>query len=111
MKTLSYKSIRKIEITEFDFPNKMNWEDAKTACESIGSGWRLPTKEEMKEIYECYFLNGVGNFSEEDKYWLFEHNTLCWFGEEFGYYAGYEFKTKFEKHSVRAIKVSIEINI
>ena len=26
---------------------KHNWEDAKKACENLGNGWRLPTREEL----------------------------------------------------------------
>ena len=29
----------------------MNWEDAKKACEALGNGWRLSTKDESKTLY------------------------------------------------------------
>ena len=31
---------------------KMNWDDAKKACADLGDGWRLPTKDELKILYE-----------------------------------------------------------
>jgi len=30
----------------------MTWEDAKKACEALGDGWRLPTKDELNILYE-----------------------------------------------------------
>ena len=38
-------------VAQFDFPNKMNWENAKAACERLGNGWRLPTKDELQILY------------------------------------------------------------
>jgi len=31
---------------------KMQWDDAMRACQNKGSGWHLPTKEELKKLYE-----------------------------------------------------------
>ena len=61
----TYK-IENIEVAEKDFPNTMNWEDAKKACENLGRGWRLPTKEELNTLY----LNKdkIGGFAN-NKYW------------------------------------------
>ena len=47
----TYK-IGNIEVAEKDFPNKMNWQSAKDACESLGNGWRLPTKDELNLLYQ-----------------------------------------------------------
>ena len=30
----------------------MDWDEAKKACENLGGGWRLPTKEELNILYE-----------------------------------------------------------
>ena len=38
--------IGRIEVAEYDFP-KLNWDDAVHACANLGSGWRLPTKDEL----------------------------------------------------------------
>lgn len=40
-----------LEITQNDFPKKMNWEEARLACENLKFGWRLPTKDELNRIY------------------------------------------------------------
>ena len=45
---------------------KMNWEDAKKACENLGDGWRLPTIEELEKIYE--YRDKIGGF-EDNSYW------------------------------------------
>jgi hypothetical protein len=41
------------EVAENDFPGgeKMTCEEAKKACESLGDGWRLPTKDELFILY------------------------------------------------------------
>ena len=31
---------------------EMNWDEAKKACENLGDGWRLPTKDELNMMYE-----------------------------------------------------------
>ncbi len=43
--------IGNIEVAEFDFEDQLNWFDAKLACEGLGKGWRLPTKNELDLIY------------------------------------------------------------
>mgnify|MGYP000504039235 CR=1 FL=1 len=44
--------IGNIEVAQYDFPVKMNWEDAKKACEALGDGWRLPTLFELNILYK-----------------------------------------------------------
>ena len=41
-----------LEIAQFDFLDPMTYDEAARACSKLGEGWRLPTKEEMEEIYE-----------------------------------------------------------
>lgn len=75
----TYK-IENIEVAEKDFPNTMNWEDAKKACEELGRGWRLPTKDELNTLY----LNKdkIGGFANTSLcvYWsgTKEENTSPW---------------------------------
>jgi hypothetical protein len=58
--------LRNIEVAEHDFPNTMKWEDAIKACEELGEGWHLPTKEELNLLY----LNKdkIGGFTDQE-YW------------------------------------------
>ena len=42
---------------------EMNWEDAKMACEDLGDGWRLPTKDELNILYQNEDkIGGFANF-------------------------------------------------
>ena len=43
--------IGKLEVAQYDFPTQMIWDDAKKACADLGSGWRLPTKDELNLMY------------------------------------------------------------
>jgi len=66
--------IHNLEIAEFDFPYKLDWEDAKKSCESLGAGWRLPNEDEF-EILKRYRVK-VGNFYD-DLYWTsFEEDII-----------------------------------
>lgn len=52
-----------------DFPSKLNWEDAKKACASLGKGWKLPSKEELNTLYITNKNRGkIGGFANE-YYW------------------------------------------
>jgi len=42
---------------------KMNWNKANKACEEIGNGWHLPTKEELDKLYQSKDVIGdLDNF-------------------------------------------------
>jgi len=68
--------IRDIEIAEYDLPEAMNWDNATAACAKIGNGWRLPSKYELRIIYQN--KNLISNLKED--YWS---STLG----DFNYYA------------------------
>jgi formylglycine-generating enzyme required for sulfatase activity len=40
------------EVAQNDFPNELNWYDARKACDSLGNGWRLPTIQELNILFE-----------------------------------------------------------
>lgn len=58
----------RFQVADADFPELMNWYDAKAACRTLGGGWRLPTKEELTGMYEFLHRKGKGNF-QDDSYW------------------------------------------
>ena len=62
------KSVRidNLEVAQFDFPDSMDWDDAKDACDALGDGWRLPTKDEWKIIYQN--KNEIGGFDLKQLY-------------------------------------------
>jgi hypothetical protein len=59
----------RLQVAENDFENEMNWYQAKSACYDLGNGWRLPTKEELKVMYEQLHKKDQGNFKEDTLYW------------------------------------------
>ena len=58
--------IGNLEISQYDFPEKMNLADAKKACTDLGEGWRLPTKEELSFLYQK--KDEIGGFAKNN-YW------------------------------------------
>ena len=50
-----------LEIAQHDFEKEMTWDDAKKACAALGGGWRLPTKEELNELYK--HQDEIGGFA------------------------------------------------
>ena len=60
-------------VAEFDIPSdfysesRINLEDAKKACEKLGIGWRLPTKDDFAIIYKN--RNKIGGFDTDKFYW------------------------------------------
>jgi len=58
--------IEKLEVAQYDFPKEMNWEDAKKACEALGQGWKLPSKDELDFLYQN--RDAIGRFTSR-YYW------------------------------------------
>jgi hypothetical protein len=56
---------QKLEVAEHDFPNKMNWDDAMKSCEKLGDGWRLPSRNELKQMYIQLHQKDLGNFKKD----------------------------------------------
>lgn len=42
--------LKTIEITQYEYPKPMSYEEAKAACKKLGNGWRLPSDDELNEI-------------------------------------------------------------
>jgi len=58
--------IGRLEVAEFDFPKYMIWDEAVGACKALESGWRLPTKNELKFLFKN--KDKIGNIAPES-YW------------------------------------------
>jgi len=58
--------IGNLYVAEFDFPQRMNWHNAKKACAKLGKGWSLPTKMELSLLYQNQVK--IGGFSTS-YYW------------------------------------------
>lgn len=52
------------EIYKETLPFHITWEEAIKSCANLGNGWRLPTKEELLEIYNLQKLGEItlGNY-------------------------------------------------
>lgn len=70
--------IENIEIAQYDFPEKMTWEEALNACIKLGDGWRLPTKKELNFIYKSKELITDNIFSQ---FWcsLDQNDDFAWY--------------------------------
>ena len=99
-----------LEVAERDFPYKMDWENAKAACDLLGNGWRLPTRDELNYLYQNKKkIPGLANWS----YWSsteysVDFNKFGNYGawrQNFndGYISPEDKQTKF-LHSVRAVR-------
>lgn len=58
----------KIQVADKDFPTRLNWYDAQFIFSNTEGGWRIPTKEELRGIYEFLHCSGKGEF-KNDYYW------------------------------------------
>ncbi len=74
--------IGKLKVAQNDFPKYMNWYVAVKACANLGSGWRLPTKDELNLMYlNKDKIGGFANFG----YWSSTEgvNVNAWY-QSFG---------------------------
>jgi hypothetical protein len=86
--------IGNLEVAQHDFPNRMNWDDAKVACAKLGEGWKLPTKDELNLLYQN--KDKIGDFADYD-YWSSteSNNDSAWeqdfdTGIQYNYYEDYK---------------------
>ena len=73
--------IENLEVAEKDFPNYMEWEDAKKECEKLGRRWRLPTKDELNIMYQN--KSKIGGFANEDYWSSTEYGVLYVWNQSF----------------------------
>jgi len=59
------------EVYSKDLEGRFAWAEAKEACEALGEGWRLPTKNELNEMYKK--RDDIGGFAS-DHYWSSTEN-------------------------------------
>jgi hypothetical protein len=90
-----------LEAKVADEINSLNWSDAVTAASALGSGWHLPTKTELKVLYEQ--RNVVGGFAKDD-YWSATEldNNSAWI-QGFGN-GDQDRYNKYSKLSVRSVR-------
>lgn len=90
-----------LEAKAADEISSLSWSDAVTAASAYGAGWHLPTKTELKLLYE--HRNVVGGFAKDD-YWSATEldNNSAWI-QGFGN-GDQDRYNKYSKLSVRAVR-------
>jgi hypothetical protein len=58
----------RIQVADHDFEYRMDWNRAKSVCNQLGNGWRLPSKQELRLMNDELHKKGHGNFNSEI-YW------------------------------------------
>ena len=51
--------IGNLEVAQNNFPEDINWTDAKKACDTLGEGWRLPSKDELNILFDINKVNDI----------------------------------------------------
>lgn len=102
--TIIGKSIKigKLQIASNDFPEKLDWNDAKKACSILGNGWRLPTKDELNIIYQN--KDKIGGFADSDYWSSTESTNSNYAGKQALDIGSQAFFNKNDKLYVRAVR-------
>jgi hypothetical protein len=98
--------IENLEVAQYDFPERMKWDDARKNCESLGDGWRLPTMNELGILY--IKKDVIGNFTlDDDLYYYWSSTGYPGFGSVYsvnftnGRYFGSFKRNQFHVRAVR----------
>lgn len=99
------KSIKigNLVVAQYDFPDKMNWKEAKATCASLGKGWRLPTRVELNTLYQNRAKIGgftIGAYWSSNVYVFSSRYILLFFN---GFYGISNKNSTFYVRAVRAI--------
>jgi len=73
-----------LEVMTKDLVN-LTWDEAKKACEELGDGWRLPTIEELRFIYDK--RAEIGNLKVEF-YWSSSEDSVGVWSFHFSNFTG-----------------------
>ena len=66
-----------LEIYPKDLPEKLSWKKAMEVCETLGDGWRLPTIDELNEVY-TFYCEGFNYVTfKHPYYWSSSDKTLA----------------------------------
>ena len=90
-----------LEAKAADEINSLSWSDAVTAASAYGAGWHLPTKTELKVLYE--HRNVVGGFAKDDYWSSTELDSNSAWIQGFGN-GDQDRYNKYSKLSVRAVR-------
>ena len=90
-----------LEAKAADEISSLSWSDAVTAASAYGAGWHLPTKTELKVLYE--HRNVVGGFAKDDYWSSTELDSNSAWIQGFGN-GDQDRYNKYSKLSVRAVR-------
>ena len=90
-----------LEAKATDEINTLSWKDAYIAANTYGSGWHLPTKTELKVLYE--HRSRVGGFAKDDYWSSTELDSNSAWIQGFGN-GDQDRYNKYSKLSVRAVR-------
>lgn len=94
------------EIAENDLPEKLDWKEAQQSGLILGDRWRLPTKEELDEMYRLH-QRAIGEFKFEN-YWSSEgfsnYNAFAKSFNSGSYSNGSSSKHPLPKYNVRLVR-------
>jgi hypothetical protein len=103
--------IGSLEIMTEDL-GEMNWDYAAKACSNLGNGWRLPTLEELRILFEN--KDKIGGFTENTYWSSDEHKGEDGFAYGKGFMFGEEPSEPYHKSfefDVRAVRATEGIGI
>jgi hypothetical protein len=93
--------IGNLSIAENDFPNVMDFEDAKIVCSNLGDGWRLPTKSELNILFQNQKI--IGGFTT-NSYWSSSTNYFIYVWSQWFYNGDQTNGEKNKRYRARAVK-------
>jgi hypothetical protein len=102
-----YAHGRYFQVAPQSSERQLNWNDAKTYCDSLNIGgyndWRLPNREELDWMYKNLKAKGLGGFSDSWYWSSSEHyNDFAWYQS---FSDGYNFNyLKNNSIGVRAVR-------
>jgi hypothetical protein len=95
--------IGKLLVAQYNFPNKLNYKDAKALCAKLGSGWRLPTKVELNTLYQN--KERIGGFVKFIYWSSTEYDKNFSYGQDFSDGNAKHTPAIYTINYVRAVKV------
>ncbi len=90
-----------LEAKATDETKLLNWNEAVIAASAYGDGWHLPTKTELKMLYD--HKNSVGAFAKDDYWSLTELDSNSAWIQGFGN-GDQDRYNKYSRLSVRAVR-------